>query len=235
MSGLASGLRSGGLEERAAEPERRAGDDRGGTRGSRSRKITNSAFGDPWPTRAASTSPILRPAAPSSERGGRGRERQERGDATTDVVRRCRRDRPAATRRRGRRRPAGPRHHGGRGGHSDAPFVRRTRAMSTGAPTIAATMPASSSAGATTTRPMTSAASSTIAPSTAASGSDPPVVAADEPARGVRDGEAEQGDRARERGGGAGAARSRRGRRRSASSRAARRGRGRRRRRARAG
>ena len=66
MSGLASGLRSVVWKSAPPSPSAVPAMIAAATRGSRSRRITNSAFGDPWPTRAASTSPIPRPAAPSS-------------------------------------------------------------------------------------------------------------------------------------------------------------------------
>ena len=163
----------GGLEERTAEPERRARDDRGGH--ARQAQPQDHELGLRRPLADEGGEHVADPEAGGAEqqRGGRGREGQERGDRD-DGRRATVPARPAGRDPHGEgvdRARSGPRAStAGRGGHSDAPFVRRTRAMSTGAPTIAATMPASSSAGATTTRPMTSAASSTIAPSTAASG-----------------------------------------------------------------
>ena len=172
MSGLASGLRS--VVWKSAPPRPRAVPAMiaARTRGSRSRRITNSAFGRALADQGRDHVTQAEPGGAEEQRRGGCGERDER-DRDHDA-----RDPSASPHARrtdpprdGVDRPAGGRGGGdGCGAHSDAPLPLRTSAMSTGAPTIAATMPASSSAGATTTRPITSAASSTIAPSTPASG-----------------------------------------------------------------
>ena len=130
---------------------------------------------------------------------GQGDERQASAATTTTATATARRvprplgDDLASRRRRQRARRAGRRSHRHR-------LRARTSAISTGAPTIAATTPASSSAGATTTRPTTSAASSTIGAERPPRGQHPPVVGADQRAGDVRHHQADEGDRADQRG-----------------------------------
>ena len=98
MSGLASGLRSVVWNSAPPSPSAVPAMIAASTRGRRSRTITNSAFGDPWPTSAASTSPTPSPAAPRSSDAVAAASANSDPTATTLAVRRWRRERAAATR-----------------------------------------------------------------------------------------------------------------------------------------